>query len=407
MRKIGSVVLCITLCFACTSRLHAAQLTEVCDVSKADANDLLALFVEDADDLISPAIRCTMDDPELASDFCIEKAQIVKEEARDHGWRLIAVRVTSPKDKTHDDVLAFGCEKGRMTRLWTKPGFQNVQFKHPTPDELTIESGDKRAGASSDEETLYWKPISRRYAAMDEVDHDVSGFPALTIPCNRLKTVSANDLIILANGEFEGSGGFFPFTHGEGCYGFEVPGMTGTCEFRVTLGEDRMISAHRREITFGSNHETGTGAWGYSYIFGCVGGQVHLMFGFDSPAGGDLDSECDKNEPTPAATPEAQPWILFRGHESSSRVSPSNGAAQPVAEQPIASPASTPAATDTPIANYDCHDWDDARSDRLTLSLAEAASGDPSCCPSVEETLTLEWRPKLRNYVITSVRYSR
>ena len=98
-------------------------------------------------------------------------------------------------------------------------------------------------------------------------------------PCNELKTVKANDLIIVANGDFKEGVGGYPFSHGVGCYSDDPDAVL--CDWKVELGEDRMMRNGRRLIVFDSNHETGVEDWSYVYIFGCVAGQVRTGFGSD------------------------------------------------------------------------------------------------------------------------------
>jgi len=64
---------------ALASSVCAAQ--PVYDVSKAKADDLLALSGP-AFDINSPAVRCTLDDPRLASDFCNTKTRVTNDEAK-------------------------------------------------------------------------------------------------------------------------------------------------------------------------------------------------------------------------------------------------------------------------------------------------------------------------------------
>src|SRR5258708_35317599 len=64
-----------------------------------------------------------------------------------------------------------------------------------------------------------------------------------------------------------------------------------------------MISADRRLISFGSDHRTGTGTWGYVYVFGCVAGQIRTIYGGDFLQGGGVVEPAAPEpsiEPTPA-----------------------------------------------------------------------------------------------------------
>ena len=129
-----------------------------------------------------------------------------------------------------------------------------------------------------------------------------------------------------------------------------------------------MISANRREIFLNSDHLTGTGDFGYSYVFGCVAGQVRLVFG-NASSRAKVRSECDEQAP----------------HKSRDRQPP-----------------------ESPTPGYNCASWEDSKSDQLTLIDAAWAPGDTfceACGSSGQRVMTFKWSPELQNYVLTGVHY--
>ncbi|HKN00965.1 MAG TPA: choice-of-anchor tandem repeat GloVer-containing protein [Candidatus Binataceae bacterium] len=337
-----------------------------CDVSKAKADDLVAL--SSLSDSNSPSVKCTVEGLSPASYYCDEKTQIVRDEMLGQGRRLIVRRTYTRKSPAEDQVFVFGCAFGRVVRMLDAGGGGEVKIEHADPNKVIFLGPPPPPGTNGPggRQTLDWDAKMQSYAPDD-------GLPPLanTLPCAELKTAKANDLIILANHEFNGEYGGFPFTHGVGCYDHD--------DWKVTLDKDRMISANRREIFFDSDHLTGTGTWGYSYVFGCVAGQVRLVFGTASLRGA-VTSACDEQAPSESGQPDSQ---------AQSAQSP---------QQPSASPTS----------GYNCGSWEDSKSDQLTFIDAAWASGEhycSACGASGEEVMTFKWRPELQNYLLTSVHY--
>ncbi|MFZ0659104.1 MAG: choice-of-anchor tandem repeat GloVer-containing protein [Candidatus Binataceae bacterium] len=356
-----------------------------CDVSKAKADDLLALAPLGSSlvSANSPSVKCTVDGLSPASNYCDKKTEIVQDEMLGQGRRLIVRRTTNTgKSRVDDDLFVFGCAFGRVVRVlanMASPSGGEMKIEHADPNEITFTGPPTppgQLGPPDGRETLDWDAKTQGYVSRWRREH--LGSYALerqnplplanTLPCAELKTAKANDLIILANHEFNGGFGGFPFTHGVGCYDHD--------DWKVRLGEDRMISANRREIFFDSAHLTGQGVFGYSYVFGCVAGQVRLVFGVASLLG---EGTC--------GVAKGQRIVRSACDEQA----PSESRHQP----PPASPTS----------GYNCASWEDSKSDQLTFIDPADAPGDRGCIASGEKVMTFKWRPELQNYVLTGVHY--
>jgi uncharacterized repeat protein (TIGR03803 family) len=324
-----------------------------CDVSKAKADDLLGLAPLGSSFQVSPGVKCTVEGLSPASYYCDTKTETVLDQMLGQGRRLIVMRTTNTrKPRVDDQLFVFGCAFGRVARMLTaRAGASGGQLKieHADPNEITF------TGPPT--------PPGNVFGARERQTLDIAQNPqplADTLPCGEMKAANANDLIILANHEFDGGFGGFPFTHGVGCY--------ENGDWKVTLEKDRMISANRREIFLISDHQTGTGEIGYSYVFGCVAGQVRLVFG-DASSRAKVRSACD--EQAPPKSRDRQP-------------------------------------PESPAPGYNCAGWEDSKSDQLTFIDAAWGPGDTfceACGSSGQEVMTFKWSPELQNYVLTSVHY--
>ena len=325
-----------------------------CDVSKAKADDLLALAPLGSSFPDSPSVKCTVEGLSPASYYCDTKTEIVLDQMLGQGRRLIVMRTTNTrKPRVDDDLFVFGCAFGRVVRMLATGAGGNggeLKIEHADPNQITF------TGPPT--------PLGNVFGARERQTLDIEQqLLADTLPCGELKTAKANDLMILANHEFDGAfGGFggFPFTHGVGCYDND--------DWKVTLEKDRMISANRREIFLNSDHQTGTGEFGYSYVFGCVAGQVRLVFG-NASSRAKVRSDCDEQAP----------------HKSRDRQPP-----------------------ESPTPGYNCASWEDSKSDQLTLIDAAWAPGDTfceACGSSGQRVMTFKWSAELQNYVLTGVHY--
>ncbi|MGC1340928.1 MAG: hypothetical protein WA854_01295, partial [Candidatus Binataceae bacterium] len=90
-----------------------------CDVSKAKADDLVALaalasFTDSNTDSNSPGVKCTVEGLRPASYYCDEKTRIVRDEMLGQGRRLIVKRTYIRKSFAGDQVFVFGCAFGRV-----------------------------------------------------------------------------------------------------------------------------------------------------------------------------------------------------------------------------------------------------------------------------------------------------
>ena len=346
-----------------------------CNVSKAKADDLVALSPLSST-LISPdspSVKCTVEGLRPASYYCDTKTKIVRDETLGQGRRLIIRRTTyTRKSRVDDELFVFGCAFGRVVRMGEANASVSggeMKIEHADPNKIIFTGPPAPPGlcCGGGGQTLDWDAKVQRYEPSYASDQDLLPL-AKTLSCAELKTAKATDLIILANHEFGGEYGGFPFTHGMGCYDHD--------DWKATLGGDRMISANRREILFGSDHLTGQGVWGYSYVFGCVAGQVRLVFGVASLLGEGACGVAEGQRIVRSACDEQAP-------------------PEPLNQSPPASPTS----------GYNCASWEDSKSDQLTFIDPAYAPGDRGCVASGEKVMTFKWHPDLNSYVLTSVHY--
>ena len=171
-----------------------------CDVSKAKADDLLALAPLGSSFPDSPSVKCSVEGLSPASYYCDTKTEIVLDQMLGQGRRLIVMRTTNTrKPRVDDDLFVFGCAFGRVVRMLATGAGGNG-------GELKIEHADPNRN------NLYGTAYAarKRLRCSRKTDADIERNPqplADTLPCGELKTAKANDLIILANHEFDGAFG--------------------------------------------------------------------------------------------------------------------------------------------------------------------------------------------------------
>lgn len=103
--------------------------------------------------------------------------------------------------------------------------------------------------------------------------------------CKGLSTATA-DALLARQPAADGN----RFDHGGGCYNLEDD--RDTCDWMVTLKEDRMIADQRRLIVLNKNHQLGSGDQDYVFVFGCVSGRIRMVF---SEVGAEIkDASADK-----------------------------------------------------------------------------------------------------------------
>ena len=106
--------------------------------------------------------------------------------------------------------------------------------------------------------------------------------------CKGLSTATA-DALLASQPAADGNW----FDHGEGCYNLEDD--QDTCDWMVTVKEDRMIADQRRLIVVNRNHQLGSGDQDYVFVFGCVSGRIKMVFSDDFEAGAEIrDASADK-----------------------------------------------------------------------------------------------------------------
>src|SRR5437016_1677092 len=88
---------------------------DVCGVSSAKANDLMALSSANGiRDWIPPGVACSSDDPDYTSPLCQWRTTITQDRMiGDH--RLIVASSAQPPQKAIDYVFVFACVDGRPT----------------------------------------------------------------------------------------------------------------------------------------------------------------------------------------------------------------------------------------------------------------------------------------------------
>jgi hypothetical protein len=248
-------------------------------LSGANPNDLLAIpELAMTDSLWAPGIRCTSEGLRAAPNLCNEKTSITQDQMVGHDRRLLMVRSSSPGDLPLYEVFVFGCVSGQMKKLLhfrpMSPD-ERISIERATPDKVILMNAHPMTGTGERNRNVFsWNAKIQRYRLEGDEDSDVYPPSAETLSCNKLRAAKANSLIIMANGDFSEGYGGYPFTHGVGCYD-----DADSCDWKVELDEDRMISDGRRLIAFDSDHQGGVGDWGYVYIFGCVAGQVRTVLG--------------------------------------------------------------------------------------------------------------------------------
>jgi hypothetical protein len=364
------------------------------DLSKANPNDLLDLPAVGSVGPESPSVKCTWEGPGPKSEYCGPTPTIIKDEMLGRDRRLLVLR-SSESQGLEDGAFVFGCVAGQAKRLLDSSGsWGTLTIEHATADKVILRGSEKPTPGTNEVDRIdfVWDPRIRRYRD-NEDNASVIPAPPKQMPCNQLESAKANDLIILANGDFPGDGyGGYPFTHGQGCYESEK-----VCDWYVEVDDDRMISADRRLISFGSDHRTGTGTWGYLYVFGCVAGQVRTIYGGDFLQGGGVVEPAAPETPTPeeTPTPPSEQFSQF-SHEVSSS---SNGSGFGGGFGFRGSPTATPTSASTSASRHNQRKADAATADTLVVS---------GCAgyPCGEEVLyTYKWNAALQNYILAAVHY--
>ena len=372
-------------------RLAFAGGSSCADLSRVNPNDLLALpDLGSNADRYSPSVKCTAKGSSNPVEEQCEKATIVHDEMLGRDRRLLITRLPA-KGTPADTAYVFGCVAGQAKRLLTSDNLSGlVTIEHARRDEVVLRGSETPLpGNDVDRIDFVWDPRIHRYRDNEDKASLIPA-PPKQMPCNQLKSAKANDLIILANGDFpvgDGSGGY-PFTHGQGCYESDK-----VCDWYVEVDDDRMISADRRLISFDSDHRTGTGTWGYVYVVGCVAGQIRTIYGGDFLQGGGVVEPAAPQpsiEPTPAPTTQVLPgfWHVGVPKAGNATKHPS-----PVQLQARATP--TPGAA--PRAQHQKSPTGNA--DTLIVS----GCAEYPC--SVEVLYTYKWNAALNNYILASVRY--
>ncbi|HEY6298751.1 MAG TPA: hypothetical protein VIW95_03820 [Candidatus Binatus sp.] len=378
-------------CILLMGRLAFAGGSACADLSRVNPNDLLALPDLDSNaDNYSPSVNCTAKGSSNPIGELCEKATIVHDEMLGRDRRLLVTR-PSAKGTPAGAAYVFGCVAGQAKRLLTSDNLSGlITIEHASRDEVVLRGSETPfPGNDVDRIDFVWDPRIRRYRD-NEDNASLIPAPPKQMPCKELKTAKANDLIILANGDSPGDGsGGYPFIHGQGCYESDK-----VCDWYVEVDDDRMISADRRLISFGSDHRTGTGTWGYLYVFGCVAGQIRAIYRGDFLQGGGVVEPAAPQTSTPGETPTRPLKQLYAEVTSSS-----NGGELGGGFGFRASPAATPTSASTSASRHSQKKADAPTADKLVVSgCAEYPCG-------VEVLYTYKWNAALQNYILADVHY--
>jgi hypothetical protein len=380
-------------CVLLMGRLAFAGGSACADLSRVNPNDLLALPDLDSNaDNYSPSVKCTAKGSSNPGEELCEKATIVHDEMLGHDRRLLVTRIPA-KGKPADTAYVFGCVAGQAKRLLTSDNLYGlITIEHASRDEVVLRGSETPfPGDGVDRIDFVWDPRIGRYRD-NEDNASLIPAPPKQMPCNQLKSAKANDLIILANGDFPGDGeGGYPFTHGQGCYESDK-----ACDWYVEVDDDRMISADRRLVSFGSDHRTGTGTWGYLYVFGCVAGQIRTIYGGDFLQGGGVVEPAAPQTPTPEETPTPPSEQFSFSTEVSSG---SNGSEFGGGFGFRGSPTATPTSAPTSASRRNKRKAEAATADTLVVS---GCAGYPC---SLEVLYTYKWNAALQNYILADVHY--
>jgi hypothetical protein len=270
----------------CSSRNVFASGSACGNLSTASPSDLLAIPQTGMRGPASPGVECTQEGVNRPDWECYQnKTTILQDRMIGRDRRLLLVRsfaFVTPGQPPLDDILIYSCIAGQVKRVLESSPYTttNTKIESADPNKVILVS-DKDPNSNSGGRVIFrWNKIVQRYWPEGQDESDISPPSVRTISCDKLKTAKAKTLIILANGDFTDASGGFPFTHGIGCYNAPSDDPKH-CEWQVDLVKDRMISASRRVIVLGSDHQAGVGSFGFVYIFGCVAGQVRTVLGQD------------------------------------------------------------------------------------------------------------------------------
>lgn len=263
--RVVVAALMMLVCFASRARASGQACQQLPNVP---ASDLLAIQgLNSFDEGLPPGVQCTTAGLDPKSTICASRRTIIHDQVIDGRRRLLIVRAANSKEK-RDHVFVFGCVGGRVQAVLQYVFFGRVKVASASLDKIIIKGDtlpNPRKG--SNRTVFYWDARLQAYAFSPSAVGPSSAGPGLK--CSELGSAKASKLIAVPrNG----------FTHGFGCYSEAPINYPSSCDWRATLGEDRMLGKSRRLIVVTDSHQTGTGAWGYLYVFSCVGGRIRVVF---------------------------------------------------------------------------------------------------------------------------------
>ncbi len=236
-------------------------------LSAASASDLLAIpGVNPFGEFLSPGVRCTSEGllPEPA--VCTSRRTITHDRMIGGRRRLLVVRSIPSRGKPSDYVFAFGCVDGRIQSVLHGRFHPGAKVESASLDEITVR-GSLQPGNSSDRLTFYWDAGWQEYLTAPGLPGAPAAGPA--VKCSDLASTDASKLIAIPRRGF---------AHGVGCYSDDPKNYPSGCDWKATLKTDLMLRDSRRLIVVRDNHQTGTGAWDYLYVFGCINGRIGTVF---------------------------------------------------------------------------------------------------------------------------------
>jgi hypothetical protein len=236
-------------------------------LSAARVADLLAIpsanpFCE----FLPPGVRCTSERLLHKPAVCTLRRTITYDRMIGGQRRLLVVRTVARKGKASDYVFAFGCVDGRIQSVLHDRFHPSARIETASLESITIKGSDQR-GNWPDRMTFYWDAEWQEYLTAPGLRGAPAAGPA--VKCGDLASTDAGKLIaILRDG----------FAHGLGCYSDDPKNDPSGCDWKATLKTDLMLAGSRRRIVVWDSHQTGSGAWDYLYVFGCINGRIGPVF---------------------------------------------------------------------------------------------------------------------------------
>src|SRR3984957_272828 len=247
-------------------------------LSTVPANDLLALpELRNLNNcgFPSPGISCTSEGPGAAPKECQHRATITQDRMLGDVRRLIVVHSTTPsRTSISDDVFIFGCVAGQLKAVFDVGCRSDAKLEYAAPDKVVVTSSGRNTyegpkEQQSQRKSFHWDAEQQRYCTDCSCSGDPYQFSLQPnvpgeISCKKLKTIKADALTGTPTG---------------GC---DMVDEDGDCEAKQPkIQEDRSIGDERRLIVVhgcSADH-----CWDDAFVYGCVAGQVRMVFKNEFP----------------------------------------------------------------------------------------------------------------------------